>query len=209
MRKLLGNSNNRAEEMNRIAAELNLSYQENYNTGIIQQLSDFKLFQYGSSQKITNLISESELNSQNHLFDFEYVISTGKSSVRFNQTVLFVNSKTLSLPQFYQKPEDFFTKLISYLGFEDIDFSNFPEYSEKFHLKGEFEEVIRYYFSKEVLELLSRQNAFHMEAMNYYFIIYQSNKLCPIHEIKAFRNMGIMLYKLFQIRSSDSENMKF
>lgn len=202
-----GKSQARTSEMARIAANSGCPFIQKDDTGIIQQLSEFKLFKIGGNQKITNLIVEDSLEMRNILFDFKYVISTGKSHAEFNQTVFFVDSKKLSLPHFIQKPETFFTKLLSYLGFDDIDFENFTEYSERFHLKGEYEQVIRYYFSKEVLSLLSRQNSFSMEAMNYYFIMYQKNKLCPIKEMVPFKNMGLMLYNLFKIQSQESEDM--
>lgn len=204
--KLFGNEKERSAAFQVLANQLNLKYESQNDFGLIKQLSDFGLFKYGSSQKISNLLTEKAFDSENYLFDYQYVVSTGKSAVRFEQTVFFVNSKQLSLPQFVQKPESFFTNLMAFLGFDDIDFAKFPEYSDKFHLKGEYEEVIRFYFSEELLQLLSDQNSFNMEAMNYYFILYHQNKLIHTSELKAFRNLGMMLFNLFLIQSKKSDN---
>lgn len=204
--KLFGNEEQRSAYYQVLASQLNLKYEQQNDLGLIKQLSDFGLFNFGSSQKISNVLIEKSLDSENYLFDYQYVVSTGKSSVRFEQTVFFVNSKQLSLPQFVQKPETFFTNLMAYLGFNDIDFAKFPEYSDKFHLKGEFEEVIRFYFSEELLQLLSDQKSFNMEAMNYYFILYHQNKLINTSELKAFRNLGMMLYNLFLLQSKKSDD---
>lgn len=206
LNKLFGKEKQRSAYFQVLASQLNLKYEQQYDQGLIKQLSDFGLFKYGGSQKITNVLLEKAYDSENFLFDYQYVVSTGKSSVRFDQTVFFVNSKQLSLPQFVQKPESFFTNLMAYLGFDDIDFVKFPEYSDKFHLKGEYEEVIRYYFSEELLQLLSNQNSFNMEAMNYYFILYHQNKLINTTDLKAFRNLGMMLYNLFLIQSKKSDD---
>lgn len=206
LNKLFGNEKERSAAFQVLANQLNLKYESQNDFGLIKQLSDFGLFKYGSSQKISNLLTEKAFDSENYLFDYQYVVSTGKSAVRFEQTVFFVNSKQLSLPQFVQKPESFFTNLMAFLGFDDIDFANFPEYSDKFHLKGEYEEVIRFYFSEELLQLLSDQNSFNMEAMNYYFILYHQNKLIHTSELKAFRNLGMMLFNLFLIQSKKSDN---
>jgi len=206
LNKLFGNEKQRSASYQVLANQLNLKYEPQNEFGLIKQLSDFGLFKIGSSQKISNVLIEKTFDSENYLFDYQYVVSTGKSAVRFEQTVFFVNSKQLSLPQFVQKPETFFTKLMAYLGFDDIDFVKFPEYSDKFHLKGEYEEVIRFYFSEELLQLLSDQKSFNMEAMNYYFILYHQNKLIHTSELKAFRNLGMMLYNLFLIQSKKSDN---
>jgi hypothetical protein len=206
LNKLFGNEKQRSASYQVLANQLNLKFEPQNEFGLIKQLSDFGLFKIGSSQKISNVLIEKTFDSENYLFDYQYVVSTGKSAVRFEQTVFFVNSKQLSLPQFVQKPETFFTKLMAYLGFDDIDFVKFPEYSDKFHLKGEYEEVIRFYFSEELLQLLSDQKSFNMEAMNYYFILYHQNKLIHTSELKAFRNLGMMLYNLFLIQSKKSDN---
>jgi len=207
LNKLFGNEKQRSASFQVLANQLNLKYEPQNDFGLIKQLSDFGLFKYGSSQKISNILIEKAFDSENYLFDYQYVVSTGKSAVRFEQTVFFVNSKQLSLPQFVQKPETFFTNLMSFLGFDDIDFVKFPEYSDKFHLKGEYEEVIRFYFSEELLQLLSDQKSFNMEAMNYYFILYHQKKLIHTSELKAFRNLGMMLYNLFLIQSKKSDNL--
>ncbi len=206
LNKLFGNEKQRSASYQVLANQLNLKFEPQNEFGLIKQLSDFGLFKIGSSQKISNVLIEKTFDSENYLFVYQYVVSTGKSAVRFEQTVFFVNSKQLSLPQFVQKPETFFTKLMAYLGFDDIDFVKFPEYSDKFHLKGEYEEVIRFYFSEELLQLLSDQKSFNMEAMNYYFILYHQNKLIHTSELKAFRNLGMMLYNLFLIQSKKSDN---
>ncbi len=204
-RRLFDLDKSRNNALRSIASELNLKFTDHNDTGMHAQLSEFKLFDFGASPKITNVMTESMLNSENHVFDYEYVVSTGKSSKIFKQTVLFINSKELSLPQFYQKPENILTKFLALLGFDDIDFIRFPEYSNKYNLKGEYEEVIRYYFSKDVLELLTQQKDLYMEGMNYYLILYQNDKLCPPEQIKSFRNLGLMLYKLFLMRTKEDE----
>ncbi len=205
LRRLFENDKTRNMKMHSVSSELNLKFTDKNDTGMHQQLSEFKLFDFGASRKITNVMTESMLNSENHVLDYEYVVSTGKSSKIFKQTVLFINSKELSLPQFYQKPENILTKFLALLGFDDIDFAKFPEYSDKYNLKGEYEEVIRYYFSKEVLDILSTQKDLYMEGMNYYLILYQQDKLCPPEQLKSFRNLGLMLYKLFLLRSKNAD----
>ncbi len=201
--KIFSSEKARKQKMLSVSTELELDFMEKQDFGMHQQLGEFKLFQVGGSRKVSNVLSAPGLGFENHLFDYKYVISTGNSTKVFNQTVFFINSKELSLPQFYQKPESIFTKLLSILGFDDIDFYNHETYSDLYHLKGEYEEVIRYYFSKEVLDLLTSQKEMYLEGMNYYLILYQRNKLCPPEQIRSFRNFGLMLHKLLLLRSKE------
>lgn len=205
--KLIWNSAKRKQEMQQFSADINWSYDEIGNPGIIKQLEQFKLFKFGSSRKIKNLIYRQELQTSYQIFDYQYEINTGKSSHVYRQSVFFGDSKLLSLPQFYQKPEDFLEKLMQFLGLDDIDFEKFPEYSDKYHLKGEFESVIRYYFSEDILTLLSNQFRLHMEGMNYYFILYQNKKVIPAAQMTSFKNLGLMLSELFHARSSEASQL--
>jgi hypothetical protein len=204
--RLFENQKGRTQKMKGVAAEMSMAFTELNDTGLHQQLSEFKLFKKGLHRKIRNLMMESLIDSECMIFDYEYVISSGHARRCFKQTVFFINSKSLSLPQFYQKPETIFTKLLALAGMQDINFENFPDYSGKNYLKGEYEEVIRYYFSKDVLELLTNHKDLYVEGMNYYLILYQHDKLCTPSQIKAFKDLGSMLYKMFLLRSDASRN---
>ena len=85
-----------------------------------------------------------------NVFDYRFTISTGKTSVTKEQTVFFMNSKELGLPDFYMKPEHFLHKIAAFLGFEDIDFEEFPGFSDQYHLKGEDEHYIRAVMGEDV-----------------------------------------------------------
>ena len=89
-----------------------------------------------------------ELSGNQFLFDHSFMIHHGKSTSHYNQTVFFFDSKELTLPQFYLRPEHFGDKMLSWFGWKDINFSTHPEFSDRFKLTGEYEEIIRYYFDK-------------------------------------------------------------
>ncbi|MBK8955428.1 MAG: hypothetical protein IPM34_07730 [Saprospiraceae bacterium] len=205
--KLRWNREKRKSEMQQISVDFQWGYEKKGDPGDLEQLKHFKLFKYGHSRKALNLIKQTQNNIQHQIFDYEYVISTGNSSALFRQTVYFANSRSLTLPQFYQKPENFLEKLLAFLGMEDIDFEKFPEYSDKYHLKGEYESVIRYYFSPDILYLLSNQYKLSMEGMHFYFILYQHKKVIPGTQLASFKNLGMMLTELFLARSSEATKL--
>jgi hypothetical protein len=43
--------------------------------------------------------------------------------------------------------------------------------------------------------------------MNYYLILYQKNKLCPPEQLNTFRNLGLILHKLFIKRTDNIKEL--
>ncbi len=133
-----------------------------------------------------------------NLFDFKYFISTGKSYITYDQTVFFVNSKRLGLPEFHMKPETFGHKIAAYLGWEDIDFEAYPAFSGKYHLSGDHEEFIRYTFDDKILKFFSKTSGWTIEAANYYLIFYAHSSLVPENILPDFFRLGMGVYDLFK-----------
>ena len=79
-------------------------------------------------------------------FQYDYTISTGKSSSTFSHAMLKWQS-TRPLPQFTLGPETFFTRIGDVLGFHDIDFADDPAFSSSYRLKGADEEAVRAFFT--------------------------------------------------------------
>jgi|JI10StandDraft_1071094.scaffolds.fasta_scaffold00215_24 hypothetical protein len=179
-------------------------YSENAAVGMLKQLQAFELFKQGTQRKIKNLVIDRELDPEHFMFDYEYTISTGKTSHTYTQNVQFFDSKALSLPQFRLKPENFFDVLLDWFGFKDIDFITHPEFSKDFKLTGEFESVIRYYFDADILNLIERQKEFNMEGMNFYLVIHTHQKVLPVQQLDGFKKFGTMLFELFKLRSQKS-----
>lgn len=202
--RMTWNRSRRIQEMQSFAYDIAWDFTEAGDESIVKQLKQFKLFQQGGSKKIKPLLSLQQEFDRYRLFDYQYTISTGKSAHTYRQTVFFLESKMLSLPEFYQKPELFFDKLLRFFGIEDIDFHQHPEYSEKYHLKGEYEQIVRYYFTDDVLKSLTTQNKIYMEGMNYYFLMYHKSKIIPSPALKSFLNFCMLMSKLFLDRSEQA-----
>ena len=122
--------NKRRNEMRKVAEVLDMDYYENGKYGLIDYLADFKLFSKGYSKSIKNLLIHVEgVNGKDvRIFDYKFVTGAGKTTQLHNQTVFYIHSPELSLPQFLLKPEHFFHKVGFFLGQkEDINFEFFPE----------------------------------------------------------------------------------
>ncbi|MFK7980720.1 MAG: hypothetical protein AB8G86_12115 [Saprospiraceae bacterium] len=189
----------RTEQLERIAKELELSFAAKDEFGLINLLKDFKLFRRGGRKRITNILGEKEesLEGDFRVFDYRYTISTGKSSRTFRQTVFFVQSKKLGLPEFYMQPEHFFYKIGNYLGIEDIDFEEFPQFSDQYWLKGKDEAAVRRSMNAEILHFFTIEKYWSLEGLNYFLIFYSKNKVLHGDQVKMLYHKGKQIVEMF------------
>jgi len=182
-----------------LCAANSMQYLGEDSFGVKSLLKYFELFK-GKRGKIRNLsqMKLSTMEEEIHLFDFKYTINTGKSSHSFDQTVFFVNSKSLRLPEFRMKPESIGNKIAAYFGWEDIDFGTYPAFSDKYHLSGEHEDFIRHTFDDKILKFFSKTSGWTIEAANYYLIFYAHSSLVPENILPDFFRLGMGVYDLFK-----------
>jgi hypothetical protein len=175
-----------------LGRELGLSAVPDHSLGLTRQLQAFDLFARERSSwfrngRVTNILRGQINGTDMYLFDYTYVVSTGKSSHRITQTVFFANDKDWYLPDFRLKPETWWHKILAAIGWEsDINFSESPEFSEKFRLTSEFEELIRKQFTPDLQAFLTERPPTHIEGSNYYLIAYKPNKVLSPEDARVF-----------------------
>jgi hypothetical protein len=188
----------RAIQLQNVALQLGMQYQAADKWGVYRLLKDFRLFRRGGRRKITNLLSQREggLESETFIFDYRYVISSGKSSRVYKQTVFFMHSKQLGLPQFLLQPETFFHKVGQLLGMQDIDFEQYPLFSKQYLLRGEDEDYIRASLPDKALQFFTLEKGWSLEGLNYYLVFYKDNHLMLPSQIMHFYRKGMYLHEI-------------
>ncbi len=68
----------------------------------------------------------------------------------------------------------------------DIGFSENPDFSDKFWVTGEFEQLTRQTFGPEVQAFLAERPPVHMEGSNYYFLAYKPGQMLHAAEARTF-----------------------
>ena len=103
----------RGDQFKRAALRLRVEYTPEDDWGIMQQLQDFRLFRRGFRGRIRHVLSQETglMESKVHVFDYRYLKWMGKSTKRVQQTVFFLESRKLGLPEFYMHPENFFHRI--------------------------------------------------------------------------------------------------
>ena len=129
--------------------------------------------------------------------DFTY--QSGKGTI--SQTVICFRSSQLSLPDFSMRPEYFFHKIGSKLGYQDIDFESHPtavEFSKKYLLRGKDEQTIRALFTDTVLTFFAAHpDKVCVEGSDDQLIWYQPGKIIEPEDIPAFMKEGFEVFRLF------------
>ena len=96
------------------------------------------------------------------------------------------------------KPKNFFHKIASFLGMQDIDFEENEDFSRRYLLKGEDEELIRYMMDDQVLRFFTVQKDWSLEGVGYFLIIYKKHKLLNPQSVKHFYNTGLRIYNMLK-----------
>lgn len=192
----------RSAHLQRLARELKMSYAETDDWGLMELLKDFELFQKGRRRKISNVLHSVDdfLELNISIFDYEYVIGKNSKRNRKQQTVFFLRSRSLGLPEIYMRPENFLHRIVNYLNLsQDIDFEEFPKFSKQYLLQGEDEEYIRHTINEEVLQFFTKEKGWTLEAINFFLMFHHHGKLLKPWEIKRLFRKGMKLHEILRV----------
>ena len=112
------------------ATLLGWQFAEEAPLNYLPNLDNFALFGQGHSKQIKNLMYGETNGVKAALFDYIYTVGHGKHRHTYYQSVVYFEPRNLNIPFFSLRPENVLHKLISALGYQDIDFgqsSNFFE----------------------------------------------------------------------------------
>jgi hypothetical protein len=132
------------------AKPLGWSFAATQPLDVIPGLERFGLFGQGRSRSITNFMAGQKDDVRAAVFDYQFTTGSGKTQSTVRQTVSYLRSETLGLPAFSVRPENVFHRIGSAFGYQDIDFPDRPEFSQRCLLRGPDEAAVRTAFPAEV-----------------------------------------------------------
>ncbi|NJB87673.1 hypothetical protein GGR26_003457 [Lewinella marina] len=187
----------RAVRLRQLADRLGMTFSDSDTHGLDRWLEDFRLAARGRRTAITNVLREQQglKEYDAYLFDYSYR-SFGKQQA-VHQTVFFLHSQQLVLPELCLQPETLLHKLGQLFGREDIDFTRFPKFSKQYRLTGTDEGYIRHQFTDEVLNYFTVNKGWSVEGIGYYLLLYKDGFLLPPEEVEQLYRRGLELYRLF------------
>lgn len=193
-----------------LAHKLEFSFTEDDDYGMLSQLQDFRLFQEGRKKEVKRILRRQDglMEFDIAIFDYSFQKWGGSASTStVYQTVFFLQSAKLGLPEIWMQPETIAHKLGELLGFTDIDFVRFPKFSGQYRLTGGDEEYIRHHFTDEVLNYFTLNKGWSMEGVGFYLLFYRKGTLIPSAQIENFYRKGQEIYAL--LTDQDAQNRIF
>ena len=193
----------RSSNLSELAIKLGFSFHEEDDFGLTAQLRDFKLFTEGRNRKAQRILRHQHgmMEFDMAIFDYSYTKWSGSKNNKdkqVHQTVFFMQSAQLSLPELYMKPETLLHKVGELLGFKDIDFVRFPKFSGQYRLTGDDDVFIRHHFSDEVLNYFTINKGWTVEGLGFYLLAYRKGQLIPAAQIERFYLQGQEIFRMLR-----------
>ena len=180
----------RVEAFQQLAARLGWTYLEQVDFGAIPDLDRFELFDSGRAKRLGNLLTSPAGERRAILFDYRYTTGSGKSSHTHHQTVFYATSDGLDLPTFSLRPENFLHRFAQRFGYQDLDFSERPEFSRMFLLRGEDEAGLRTSFNDAVLRFFEERPGTCAAAIGDELLLWKPGKYATPEEAERLIREG-------------------
>jgi hypothetical protein len=172
----------RTEDVRRFARQRGFEYRDKVDRPPVQT----RLFKEGRGRRVHNVLSREEIDAKTMLFDYRYVQSGGEHSSVEHVTVAAFRRDGRSFPPFELRPENVFHKIAGALGWRDVDFEAYPDFSGKWLLRGPDEAAIRRVFEPSVLAFFEKTSGWSVETENGWVVAYRAGRRVPPHDLAGF-----------------------
>ena len=149
-----------------------------------QDTKDLERFSYFSSKEINdqfNDIAAKDLGI--HLFDLSYSEGVFIAKEDIKATFLLVEHNH-NVPHFILEREHFLGGINEQTSFQDLNFSQAPDFSRRFFLGGKDPEAIQQFFDPKLIFFFESHGYYRIESIGKSLLIKGQNRLSSIQEIK-------------------------
>lgn len=156
------------------------------------------LFSQGHRRWIQHFLMREEGERREYLFEYRYVKGHGKSRRMIMETVYARRNSGWNLPVFTVDPENFLHRVAGIFGYQDIDFSQDPDFSQAFLLRGEKVTSLREFFHEGRRQVLKQHPKFHLEGGEDLLLVYQRGERRKARDVEFFLQEARTLADAFQ-----------
>jgi len=178
----------RRRAMRDAADSLGLSYQESDDSLVQTLRHEAALFDRGQRRRATNVMTGTVEDLRLYVFDYAYSTGGGKSKSRWKQTVVAFTLPDASLPRFQLSPERFYHRIAAWVGWDDIDFPDHPEFSKQYRLTAEpsDDQAVRDRFTYEIIAALQTLDRLSVASGGDWLIVFRHNRRVKPSDVHAF-----------------------
>jgi hypothetical protein len=187
----------RQEKMQLVASELGLAYQVVQPGEYDGRLAKYSFLNHGSGRQKSNFIVATTDELSLVVFDYRYSSNSGKNRKMYNQTIAWVTSDQLVMPEFYISPESWLDRVGDFFLRQDIDFQEDPIFSKAFVLSGKNRDQIKQFFNAQRREALLKISLPSIECFPGELLFYRPGQLIAPDQLKSIMNEAFELYQAF------------
>lgn len=181
----------RSNALRNVAAKLQLRFETGGEAALVDELASFPVISGWYVKRVRNVMMGSMQGAELTLFEFSGRRS--RQSERYSAVARF-RLPQLQLPAFTLQHEQLHQK---FFNFPDIDFPEFPEFSERFLLAGTDEAAIRQLFDHELITMLQSKDGITVEADGDQLIFYREGYRPKPAAVSAFLNEAAAVFGAF------------
>ncbi len=179
----------RQQRIKAIATKNNWFYRQDVEWDV-STLQDFDFFETRPIEYKENALSGTFPESDNVQWEisditFDEGALTAKEVFHTTCEVIHLNRK---IPLFILEQEGFFDKIfdrvMAFRGQADIDFTDYPEFSKRFKLRGDNPDKLGSFFTEPIIEFLLSKDVYHIESNGHSLLIFRSLRVARTEDIE-------------------------
>ncbi|MFK7899451.1 MAG: SulP family inorganic anion transporter [Cyclobacteriaceae bacterium] len=154
----------------------------------------FENFVFSKTHKMNfeeNVLRASYKEQDIEFSDIMVEVGRGFSKRTFKMTIMHIFFTEKPMPDLTLEKEGFMDSIIDLGEYKDIDFDEFPKFSNYYLLKGPEEEVIRKFFNSKKLRFFEDNRGNNMESVGNELLIYRKPLLLTDYEIEELLHFGL------------------
>jgi hypothetical protein len=175
----------RSAALAEVALRTGFTFEPKATVERLATLPPFHLFKRGHGRTGRNLMTGKAGGDPLVLLDYQYTTGGGKNSHTYRQTVAIFQD-VAGLPEFTLAPEQFWHRIGSVLGYQDIDFESSEAFSRHYLLRGPDESAVRAAFGAEALGFFGQSPGWSVEACGASLAVYRASKRVKPEDIPSF-----------------------
>lgn len=192
----------RQKRIRKLATQQNWRYRQEVEWDT-SSLQNFNFFETRPLEYKENAISGTfgESNIEWEISDITFDEGALSAKEVFHTTVEVIHLKQI-IPVFVLEREGLFDKLfervMAFRGESDVDFSNYPEFSKRFLVKGENNSSLSEFFNASLIEFLLSNEVYHIESNGSSLLIFRSLRVARTEDIKQMIDFSKDFVKLIE-----------
>lgn len=156
------------------------------------------LIDQNQSFSLSNVLLKEVAGAQFYVADLKISSHSSENNSETRQTIAYFAASDLPFPEFTLRPQGRLLKVFSNLVWNtDINFDAYPEFSEQYHLSGSNPDAIRQLFTHAVLEHLTSQPGWQIQARENRLLMFRPRGQCSPAKLADFMNEALAAFSLF------------